>query len=70
MLANQKVWDAILSQVVHQFCCPVQIYTSFYTEITKDRTSSKHERYTRNVANRISSCVQDEATQDTHNFHR
>ena len=36
MLANQKVWGLILSQGVHRFCCAVQIYMSFYTEITRE----------------------------------
>ena len=58
MLANQKVWGSILSQGVPLFCCPVLIDTSFYTEITRKNTSSKHGRYTRNVANRISSLKQ------------
>ena len=55
MLANQKVRGSILSQAVLSFCCPVRIYTSLYTEITRKNTSSKHEGYTRNGANRISS---------------
>ena len=54
MLANQKVKGSILSEAELSFCCPVQIYTSFYTEITREKTSLKHERYTRNLANRIS----------------
>ena len=58
MLANQKVWGSILSQGVPLFCCPVLIDTSFYTEITRKNTCSKHGRYTRNVANRISSLKQ------------
>ena len=58
MLANLKVWGSILSQGVPLFCCPVLIYTSFYTEITCGNTSSKHGRYTRNVANRISNLKQ------------
>ena len=33
----------------------VRNYTSFATEIMREITSSKHERYTRNGANRISS---------------
>ena len=55
MLGNQKVWGSILSQVEPSFCFPVNIFTSFYTEITRESTSSKHGRYTRNVANRIPS---------------
>ena len=55
MLANQKVWGSTLSQGVPLSCCPVLIDTSFYTEITGRNTSSKHGRYMRNVANRISS---------------
>ena len=55
MLANQKVRGSILSKAELNFCCFVRIYTSFYTEITRENTSSKHERYTRNGANRISS---------------
>ena len=39
MLANQKVWGSILSQGVPLFCCPIQIDTSFYTEITSQNTS-------------------------------
>ena len=55
MLANQKVSGSILRHADLSFCCPVRINTSFYTEITRENTSSKHERYTRNGANRISS---------------
>ena len=55
MLGNQKIWGSIISQGVPFLCCPVLIYTSFYTEITRENTNSKHGRYTRNVANRISS---------------
>ena len=55
MLANQKVRGSILSQAEYSFCGPVRIYTSFHREITRENTSSKHERYTRNGANRISS---------------
>ena len=55
MLANQKVRSSILSQAEHSFCGPARIYASFHREITKKNTSSKHERYTRNGANRISS---------------
>ena len=55
MLADQKVRGSILSQAEHSFCGPAQIYTSFHREITRENTSSKHERYTRNGANRISS---------------
>ena len=55
MLANQKVSGSILRHAELSFCCPVRIYMSFYTEITRENTSSKHERYTRNGANRISS---------------
>ena len=55
MLANQKVWGSILSQGVPLFCCPVLSDMSFYTEITRKNTSSKHRSYTRNVGNRISS---------------
>ena len=58
MLGNQKIWGLIISQGVPFLCCPVLIYTSFYTEITRENTSSKHGRYTRNVANRISSLKQ------------
>ena len=54
MLANPKVRGSILSQA-ELFFSPARIYTSFYTEITRQNTSSKHERYTRNGANRISS---------------
>ena len=54
MLANQKVKGSILSKAEHIFCSPARIYTSFYREITRENTSSKHERYTRNGANRIS----------------
>ena len=46
LLADQKVWGSILSQAEPSFCFPVRIYTSFYTEITRENTSSKHERYT------------------------
>ena len=55
MFANHKVRGSILSQAAFSFCCPVRIYTSFYTEITRENTSSTHEGYTRNAANRISS---------------
>ena len=55
MLANQKVMGSILSQAEHTFCGPARMYTSFYREITRKNTNSKHERYTRNGANRISS---------------
>ena len=55
MLANQKVRGSILHEAGLGFCCHVRIYTGFYTEITRENTSSKHERYTRNGANRISS---------------
>ena len=55
MLANQKVRGSILSQAEHSFCGPGRIYTSFHREITRENTSSKHERYTRKGANRISS---------------
>ena len=58
MLGNPKVWGSILSHGVPLFCCPVLIDTRFYTEITRKNTSSKHGRYTRNVANRISSLKQ------------
>ena len=58
VLANQKVWGLILSQGVPLFCCLVLIDTSFYTEITRKNTGSKHRRYTRNVAYRISSLKQ------------
>ena len=58
MLANQKVWVSIVNQGVPRFCCHVLIDTSFYTEITRKNTSSKHGRYTRNVANRNSSLKQ------------
>ena len=53
MLAYQKVRGSILSQAEHNFCCPTRIYTSLYREIMKENTSLKHERYTRNGANRI-----------------
>ena len=55
MLVNQKVWGSILGQGSHFVCSHLRIYTSIYTEITREYTSSKHERYTRNGANRISS---------------
>ena len=55
MLANYKVRGSILSEAVLSFCYHVRIYMSFYTEITRENTSSKHKRYTRNGANRISS---------------
>ena len=55
LLANQKVSGSILSQAEHSFCGPARIYTSFHRDITREKTSSKHERYTRNGANRISS---------------
>ena len=55
MLANQKDRGSILSLAELSFCCPVQIYTTFYTEIIRENTSSKHERYTRNGANIITS---------------
>ena len=58
MLANHQVWGSILSQGVPLFCCPVLIDTSFYTEITGNDKSSIHGRYTRNVANSISSLKQ------------
>ena len=58
MLANKKVWGSRLSLGVALFCCPVLIDMSFHTEITRKNTSSKHGRYTRNVANRISSLKQ------------
>ena len=38
MLANQKVWGSILSQGMPFLYCPVLIYTSFYTEITRENT--------------------------------
>ena len=55
MLANQKVRGSILPQAVPSFCGPARIYTSFYREMTREKTSSKHERHTRKGANRISS---------------
>ena len=58
MLGNQKVWGSILSQGEPLFCCPVLIYMIFHTEITREHTSSKHGRYTRNVAYKISSLKQ------------
>ena len=58
VLANQKFWGSILSQGVPLFCCPVLIDTSLYTKNTRKNTSSKHGRYTRNVANRILSLKQ------------
>ena len=81
MLTDQKVWGLILSQGLPFFCCPLLVDTSFYTEITRKR-SSKQVRYTRNVGNRISSLKQVYntcfsffelvfwmlATQDKHNF--
>ena len=57
ILANQKVRGLILSLADHSFCGHAQIYTSFYREITRENMSSKHERYTRNGANRISSVL-------------
>ena len=39
MLANQKVRGSILSQAEISFCCPVRIYTTFYTEITRENMS-------------------------------
>ena len=54
MLTTQKVWGSIRSEVLPIFYCPVLIDVSFYTEITRKNTSSKHRRYTRNVASRIS----------------
>ena len=39
MPANQKVWGSILSQGVPLFYCSVLIDTSFYTEITREKTS-------------------------------
>ena len=54
MLAYLKVRGSILSRAEFSFCCNVRIYTSFYTEITGENTCSKHERYKRNGANRIS----------------
>ena len=54
MLAYLKVRGSILGQGEPSFCCDVRIYTSLYTENTGGNTSSKHERYTRNGANRIS----------------
>ena len=53
MFASQKLMGSILSQAELSFCCPVRIYTSFHTEVPREDTSSKHERYTRNGANRI-----------------
>ena len=58
MLSDLKVRGSILSQAVLSFCCDVRIYTGFYSETTSENTSSKHERYTRNGANRISSLTQ------------
>ena len=55
MLADQKVRGSILSQAEHSFCGPAQIYTGFHRDMTRENTSSNHERYTRNGANRISS---------------
>ena len=52
MLTCQKVGGSMLSWVVLRFCRHVQIHTSFYTEITRENTISKHERYTTYVANR------------------
>ena len=54
VLANQNVRGSILSWAECSFFGPAQIYNSFYTEITRQNMSSKHERYTRNGANRIS----------------
>ena len=58
MLTNKKVRGSILSLAEHSFCGSARIYTSFYREITRENTSSKHERYTTNVANRISNLTQ------------
>ena len=58
MLDNLKVSGSILSQGEPLFCCPVLIYMSFHTEITRENTSSKHGRYTRNVAYKILSLKQ------------
>ena len=55
MLANPKVRGSILSLAELSSFGPARIYTSFYTEITRQNTSSKYERYTKNGANRISS---------------
>ena len=55
MLANQKVMSSILSQAEHNLCGPARIYTSFYRKITRKNMSSRHKRYTRNGADRISS---------------
>ena len=41
MLANHKVRGSILSEAVLSFRYHVRIYTSFYTEITRENTSSK-----------------------------
>ena len=54
MFGNQKVKGSILSQAELSFCWDVRIYTSFYTQVTGEKMRSKHERCTRNVANRIS----------------
>ena len=55
MLTNLKVRGSILSEAEHSFCGPGRIYTRFHREITRENTSSKHEKYTRKGANRISS---------------
>ena len=39
ILANQKVRGSILSQAGLSFCSPVRIYTTFYTEITRENTN-------------------------------
>ena len=55
MLANPKVRGSILTQAELSFFGPARIYMSFYTEIKRENTSSKHKRYMKNGANRISS---------------
>ena len=52
--AVQKVWGSILGQVETFLISETNLH-EFYTDITGKNTSSKHERYTRNGANRISS---------------
>ena len=47
-LANQKVRGSILTQVVLSFCCPLQIYTSFYPEFTR-KTRVQNTRGAREI---------------------
>ena len=53
MLANPKDRASILSRGELSFFGPARIYTSFYTEITSENTSSKQERYMRNGESRV-----------------